>query len=138
MRARLWEVTLVGAAAAAACGAAWALLIAVTGREIGFAAVGAGWAVGAAVRRAAGDERGPRMQRVSAACALLALLAGKYLFLAHLVRELVARQGGAVPGWLDLRLVRFFGALLPRTMSLYDGLWAALALSVAWQALRKP
>jgi len=58
---RLGPAVAAGAAAAVASGALWAVLIAVTEREIGFAAVGVGWAVAHAVRLASGGRRGPKL-----------------------------------------------------------------------------
>ena len=100
---KLAPVIAIGAAASAACGAAWALLIALTKSEIGFAAVGIGYAVGHAVRRAAGGKRGRRLQWVAVGCSTLGLVLGKYFFVAHMVRELAAASPAAaaagVPGW---------------------------------------
>lgn len=45
---KLAPIVAIGAVASAACDAAWAMLIAVTRSEIGFAAVGVGYAVGCA------------------------------------------------------------------------------------------
>lgn len=133
---RLWPVALVGLAAAAACGAAWALLIATTRSEIGFAAVGVGWAVGQGVRRAADGRRGRPLQGVAAGCALFGLVLGKYFFIAHMIREMLERQRAPVPAWWDPRMVAFFARVLPKTVGLYDALWAFLALSMAWRALQ--
>lgn len=137
---RLGPVIAVGAVASAACGAAWALLIAVTKSEIGFAAVGVGYAVGHAVRRAAGGRRGRRLQRVSVGCSMLGLILGKYFFVAHLVREMAARSPSAaldgIPGWFDPRVFLFFLKLLPRLTGVYDALWVFLALNAAWRVLQ--
>ena len=136
----LGPVIAVGVAASAACGAAWALLIELTQSEIGFAAVGVGWAVGWAVRRAANGKRGRKLQWVSAGCALLGLLLGKYFYVAHMVREMVARSPEAaahgVPGWFSPRLFLYFLTILPRLAGLYDALWLFFALNAAWRALQ--
>ena len=137
---KLWPVIAVGAAASAACGAGWALLIALTKSEIGFAAVGIGYAVGHAVRRAAGGRRGRRLQWVAVACSTLGLLLGKYFHVAHLVREMAERSPTAladgVPGWFNPRVFLFFLTILPQLTGLYDALWLFLALNAAWRALQ--
>jgi hypothetical protein len=136
----LAPVIAVGAVASAACGAGWALLIALTRSEIGFAAVGVGFAVGHAVRHAANGRRGPRLQRVAAGCAVLGLMLGKYFYVAHMVREIAARSpnlaADGIPSWFDPRVGLFFLKLLPSLTGLYDALWMFLALLAAWQVPR--
>lgn len=141
---RLLPVVAVGVAASAACGAAWALLIVTTHSEIGFAAVGVGWAVGQAVLRAAGGKRGKRLQQVAVACSTLGLVLGKYFYVAHLVRSEAAAlllKGGPdaagviVPSWADPRLAFYFVQILPELIGIYDALWLFIALSSAWRAL---
>lgn len=137
---KLAPVIAIGAVAAAACGAAWALLIAVTKSEIGFAAVGIGYAVGHAVRRASGGKRGRRLQWVAVGCSALGLLFGKYFFIAHKVRELAASSPqvavNGIPTWFDPHVFIFFLVILPRVTGIYDALWLFLALSAAWRALQ--
>ncbi|MBI3566344.1 MAG: hypothetical protein HY079_14205 [Elusimicrobia bacterium] len=129
-----------GAAAAVGAGAAWAALSVLTGSEIGIAAVGVGWAVGHAVRFAAGGRRGPVLQRIAVACAASGLTLGKYLIVAHAVREMVARRPGAapdqVPGYFDAHMPVFFLSVLPRIVTFYDALWVFLAFSAAWRILK--
>jgi len=136
----LAPVVSIGIVASAACGAAWALLIALTKSEIGFAAVGVGYAVGHAVRRAAGGKRGRRLQRVAVGCAVLGLLLGKYFYVAHMVREMAARSpnlaADGVPSWFDPRVFVFFLKILPRMTGIYDALWLFLALNAAWRVLQ--
>lgn len=136
----LGPVVAIGAVASAACGAAWALLIAATKSEIGFAAVGVGYAVGHAVRRATGGKRGRRLQWVAVGCSTLGLLLGKYFYIAHMVREMAARSPKAsvdgVPGWFDPRVFLYFLTILPRLTGVYDALWLFLALNAAWRVLQ--
>lgn len=137
---KLAPIVAIGAVASAACGAAWALLIALTKSEIGFAAVGIGYAVGHAVRRAAGGRRGRRLQWVAVGCSTLGLLLGKYFFVAHMVRGLAAAAPAAaaegVPGWFDPRVFIFFLNVLPRMTGIYDALWLFLALNSAWRVVQ--
>jgi len=141
---KLLPVAAVGIAASAACGAGWALLIVLTNSEIGFAAVGIGWAVGQAVLRAAGGKRGRRLQKVAVACSTLGLLLGKYFYLAHVVRAefvaLIAKGGPeaaglVVPSWVNPKMFLYFLTVLPRLTGIYDALWLFIALSAAWRAL---
>jgi len=137
---KLGPAVAIGAVASAACGVAWALLIVLTRSEIGFAAVGVGYAVGHAVRGAAGGARGRRLQWVAVGCAALGLTLGKYFYVAHLVREMAARSANVavdgVPHWLEPRVMVFFLKALPRMTGLYDALWMLLALIAAWRTLR--
>lgn len=141
MNRKLASVAAVGAVAGAACGAAWALLLAATRKEIGFAAIGVGFAVGHAVRHAAGGERGPALQKLAVACTAWGLLLGKYFYLAHLVREMAARSpnvaADGIPGWFDLRVFSFFLSVLPRLAGVYEALWLFLAGLAAWRTLER-
>jgi len=136
---KLAPVIAIGAVASAACGAAWALLIILTKSEIGFAAVGIGYAVGHAVRQAAGGKRGRRLQWIAVGCSTLGLLLGKYFFVAHMVREMAARAPNAaaagLPGWFEPRVFLFFLGILPQLTGVYDALWLFLALNAAWRTL---
>lgn len=140
---KLGPIVAVGAVAAAACGAAWAILITMTQKEIGFSAVGVGYVVGRAVSQAAGAKRGRGLQWVAVGCTALGLMLGKYFYVAHLLREVAARQAAASasasgqPGWFDRHVLLFFLGLLPRLTGLYDALWLFLALNVAWRALQR-
>ncbi len=139
MRTKPASVAAVGAAAGAACGAAWALLLAATRTEIGFAAIGVGYAVGFAVRHAADGERGRNLQWIAVACTVWGLLLGKYFYLAHLVREMAARSPNVatdgIPGWFDPRVFSFFLSVLPRLAGVYEALWLFLASLAAWRTL---
>lgn len=138
--AKLAPAVAAGLAASVACGAAWAGLIALTGSEIGFAAVGVGWVVAHAVRLASGDKRGPRLQKTAVACSVLGLLLGKYFFVAGIVRRMAMTSPDAPPGftlgWFDPRLFRVFVSALPHLVNVYDALWIFLALSAAWRVLK--
>ena len=136
----LAPVIAIGAVASAACGAAWALLIILTKSEIGFAAVGVGYAVGHAVRRAANGKRGPRLQKVAVGCSTLGLLLGKYFFVAHMIRDIAARSptvaADGIPSWFEPRVFLFFLRVLPQLTGVYDALWLFLALNAAWRVLQ--
>jgi hypothetical protein len=120
-----------GLAAAAGCGALWAALTVMTERELGFAAVGVGWAAAYAMRRASGGRRGPRLQKAAVGCTLLGLLLGKFFLVAYALRELAANAPGRPPNVLV-----FFARVFPRMLTIGDALWLILALSVAWLVLK--
>jgi hypothetical protein len=129
-----------GLAAAAACGALWALIIVLTEREIGFAAVGVGWAVAHAMRLASGGRRGPRLQKAAVGCSLLGLLLGKFFFVAHALRDMTENAPNRPPNfhlsYFDPRMFRFFARVFPHMLTIYDALWLFLALSAAWRILK--
>lgn len=137
---RFGAALAAGLAAAAACGALWAALIVLTEREIGFAAVGVGWAVAHAMRLASGGRRGPRLQKAALGCSLLGLVLGKFFFVAHAMREMTDNDPGRPPGfhlsYFDPRMFRFFARVLPHMLTIYDALWLFLALSAAWRILK--
>ena len=129
-----------GLAAAVACGALWAGIIILTEREIGFAAVGVGWAVAHAMRLASGGRRGPRLQKAAVGCSLLGLLLGKFFFVAHALREMTEnapeRPANFNLSYFDPRMFRFFAHVFPHMLTVYDALWLFLALSAAWRILK--
>ena len=137
---RFGRAVAAGLAAAVACGALWAGIIVLTEREIGFAAVGVGWAVAHAMRLASGGRRGPRLQKAAVGCSLLGLLLGKFFFVAHAMRELTEnapdRPANFHLSYLDPRMLRFFVRVLPHMLTVYDALWLFLALSAAWRILK--
>jgi hypothetical protein len=135
---RLGPAVAAGVGAAVACGALWAVLIVATGSEIGFAAVGIGWAVAHAIKRASGGRRGLKLQRAAVASSALGLLLGKYFFVAHDIRVmLAARPVNPVElSYFDPKMLKFFVMILPRMLTFYDALWLFLALSAAWRILR--
>lgn len=112
--------------AAVACGAAWATLSALTGSEIGFAAVGIGWAVAHATRKAAGGRRGVKLQRLARGASLLGLFLGKYFIVIHALASGAAKHGIEISPF-DPRLAVIFVNHLPEWFSIYDLLWAFLA-----------
>jgi hypothetical protein len=129
-----------GVAAAVACGALWAGIIVMTEREIGFAAVGVGWAVAHAIRLASGGRRGVRLQRAAVGCSLLGLLLGKFFFVAHALREMTENAPDRPPdfhlSYFDPRMFKFFARVFPHMLTVYDALWLFLALSAAWRILK--
>ncbi len=137
---KYWPALAAGLAAAVACGALWAGIIVLTEREIGFAAVGVGWAVAHAIRLASGGRRGTRLQLTAIGCSLLGLLLGKFFFVAHAMREMTENAPGRPPNfhlsYFDPRMLKFFVRIVPHMLTAYDALWLFLALSAAWRILK--
>jgi hypothetical protein len=68
-----------GIGAAIASGVVWAIVAAFGHMELGILAVGVGWSVAAAIKAGSGGRRGPHMQFMAVAIALLGILFGKLL-----------------------------------------------------------
>jgi hypothetical protein len=137
---RFARALAAGLAAAVGCGALWAAIIVMTEREIGFAAVGVGWAVARAMRRASGGRRGTRLQLAAIGCSLLGLLLGKFFFVAHAMREMTENAPDRPPNfhlsYFDPRMFKFFVRVFPHMLTIYDALWLFLALAAAWHILK--
>jgi hypothetical protein len=123
-----------GLVAAALCGAAWTAMVVVTKMEIGYAAVGVGFAAGYGVLWGAGKKKSSQLQLVAVACALLGLVLGKYLTLAYLLKHL--GKVGAEVSYFDPRLLGAFVQALPQLLSPFDALWAFIALRISWRVTR--
>ncbi|MBI4422166.1 MAG: hypothetical protein HY554_00470 [Elusimicrobia bacterium] len=123
-----------GAAAAVASGIGWAAMVALTGAEIGYAAVGVGYLAGQAVHRASGRRKTRGLQKLSVACAALGLVLGKYFTFAHIAKTQLPQLAGA--SYLEPGLVQLFVVVLPRLVNAFDALWLFIALSMAWRIPR--
>lgn len=128
-----------GLAAALACGGAWGALGILTDTEIGYAAVGVGWAVAHAMRRASGGKRARRLARAAMPLSLLALLLGKYLIVAHAIRESVMQDPSTPPDFtlslVDLRLILVFVTEMGSFLNFFDLIWVALAFITVQRVL---
>jgi hypothetical protein len=122
-------------------GAVWALIGILTNLEIGYVAVGVGWAAGMAVVMGAGWKKSPALQLVSVGCAVLGLAIGKYFTIVHAIKGMLSGQGGGELAdqisYLSPETVGLFFQLLPEVVTPFDALWLILALGVAWR-LPKP
>jgi xanthosine utilization system XapX-like protein len=132
-------VALAGLGAAVLAGIFWAWLVRTTGYEIGFVVWGLGLLAGLAVGFAARHRRGVAPQVIAVVAALVGIALGKYLAYVWDVREFVRDEVGAslaseiTP--FSTEMLRFFAEDLNRgVLSVYDFLWAGLAVVTAWKA----
>jgi hypothetical protein len=124
-----------GVAAALAGAAAWGLIVKWTGYEVGIVAWGIGLLSGAAVALAAGRSRGPVLQAVAVASALVGILLGKYLSYALVLQE-QAQEAGVELGLFSAETREFFREDLGSVFGLFDLVFVGLALYTAWRALQ--
>jgi signal peptidase I len=124
-----------GVLAALAGAVAWGLVAKWTSHEIGIVAWGLGFLVGAAVLAAAGGRRSSGLQAVAVVCALLGVLAGKYLAFALIVQDSASATGQHL-GLFSAEMRTLFGDSLGDVFGLFDLLWIALAVVTAWYVLR--
>ena len=125
---------LEGLLAAISGGIVWGLAVKWTGYEFGFLAWGIGLLVAATIYRVAGRKH-VELQVVAVVSALLGILVGKYLGFAFAVRA----DQNALGTHLELvssEMVSLFRRSLGEVFSLFDLLWAGLAVSSAWLMLR--
>ena len=123
-----------GIVAAILCGAAWTAMVVASQMEIGYAAIGVGFATGWGVRLGAGKRKGGRLQAIAVLCSILGLALGKYFTVSYfLVKNSPAAQGLT---WFDPRLVEVFVKVLPDVLSPWDAVFALIALRAAWRIPR--
>ena len=124
-----------GLVAALVGAVAWALIVKWTDYEIGIAAWGIGLLSGAAVALAAGRARGPVLQAIAVASALVGILLGKYLSYAMVVQD-EAKEAGVDLGLFSGEIREFFRDDLGDVFGLFDLLFVGLAVYTAWRALQ--
>ena len=90
---------VAGVAAAAASAGIWFGIFYYTDTMLGIIAIGVGFLVGFAVKMGAGNRGAFGLQILGAILALLAIIAGDYLSLNHMVRQ----QWEGFEGWLGLQ-----------------------------------
>ena len=112
-------------------GIAWGLVVKWTGYEAGVLALGVGLLVAFAVYRATGGRRGPELQVVAVATALVGILIGKYLSFAFLAQDVFPGVG-----LLSGEMFRLFRDALHDIFGLYDLIWIGLAGAAAWIGLQ--
>ena len=116
-------------------GIVWGLVVKWSDYEVGILAWGIGFAVGSIVLVATSHRKGPELQAVAIAGALLGILLGKYLGFAFAVQEEAERLGIDI-GLLSRDMVDIFRDSLGDVFGGFDLLWAALAVLSAWRLLR--
>ena len=122
---------LAGTVAAVLGGVGWGLVVKWSGYEAGVLALGVGLLAAFAVYQAAGRRRGPELQAVAVATALLGILIGKYLGFAFAAQEVFPGVG-----LLSGEMLRLFRDGLHDIFGLYDLIWIGLAATVAWLGLK--
>jgi hypothetical protein len=133
---RLLPAAIGGVVAALLCGAAWCAMVVVTNFEIGYAAVGVGIATGYCVVLGAGKKKGVALQWTAVACSILGLLLGKFFTIEHYVLTKVPGAEGR--SYLDPKVLDVSLRIVPHMLSVYDALWAFIALRIAWRVPRPP
>ena len=125
-----------GLVAAIVSGVAWGLIVKWSEYEIGIAAWGIGLLVGAAVVAATRGGKGPPLQAVAVAAALVGILLGKYLGYAFTIQEQAA-EAGVELGLFSAEIRTFFREDLGSVFGLFDVLWVGLAVYTAWRATQR-
>ena len=125
---------LAGLVAAVVGGVVWGLVVKYSEYEIGVVAWGIGLVVGVAVAAVA-RARGPALQAVAVACALVGILLGKYLSYALVLQEQADAQGVDL-GLFSSDMWSFFREDLELVFGWFDLLWIGLAVFTAWRALQ--
>jgi hypothetical protein len=123
-----------GLVAAIVGGVVWGLVVKYSDYEIGIVAWGIGLLVGLAVA-AVSRSRGPVLQAVAVACALVGILLGKYLSYALVLQEEADAQGVDI-GLFSSEMWSFFREDLDLVFGWFDLLWIGLAVYTAWRALQ--
>ena len=126
-------LALVAALAAGIVGGVvWGLIVKWSNYEVGIVAWAIGFIAGTAVVTVAGRARGPHLQAIAVAGAVVGVLLGKYLSFAFAVQE-DAESIGVSLGVLSSEMFRFFRENLGDVFSLFDLLWIGLAVFTAWR-----
>ncbi|MBI5433776.1 MAG: hypothetical protein HZA52_13170 [Planctomycetes bacterium] len=118
----------IGALGALIGGAVWALVAIAFDLELGYLAIGVGMLAGYGVFLGAGKKRGRSLQFVAVGCAVLGLVLGKYLIVAHVF---VTEYPELVTSYVDPALFETFSDNLGEFFSGYDVLWFALAIGAS-------
>jgi signal peptidase I len=126
---------LAGLIAAVAGGLAWGLIVKWTDYEVGVIALAVGFLTAFAVHQATGGRRGPVLQAIAIASALLGIVLGKYLSFAFITQE-AERDFGIDIGLLSGDMLGLFRDGLGEVFGLYDVFWVGLAVAAAWNGLR--
>ena len=136
MNERLGRPALVlplgaGVAAGVVGGVLWGLIVKWFDYEVGIVAWAIGFMAGTAVANLARGARGPHLQVIAVAGALVGILLGKYLSFAFAVQE-DAQAVGVELGVLSGEMFRVYRENLSDVFGLFDLLWIGLAVFTAW------
>ncbi len=134
---RLLPGIIGGAAGALVGGGVWAAIAISTRLEVGYIAVLVGFLAGYGVVLGAGRKKGWHLQAAAVICALVGLIVGRYVTVVHFVKDRVREVDGeaaaAAISYLSGQTMTAVMDLLPRTLSLFDALWVALAIGASWR-----
>lgn len=122
-----------GFVGAALGGLAWAIIAMVTRLEVGYVAIAIGWIAGQGVVLGSGSARGRGLQCIAALSSALGLVFGRYFSYAWEVVEHVKATSGEVLSYFDYRIVDSMLENFTGFFGVWDVLWLALGLSVAWK-----
>lgn len=123
---------LASLAAGVVGGVLWGLIVKWSNYEVGVVAWAIGFMAGTAVVNVARGARGPHLQVIAVAGALVGILLGKYLSFAFAVQE-DAQAVGVELGVLSGEMFRIFRENLSDVFGLFDLLWIGLAVFTAWR-----
>lgn len=116
-------------------GVIWALIAIGTEREVGFIAIGVGLLAGSLVYTFSGNKRGFTFQTIAITGSVFGIILGKYFLFLTLVaeasKELANMEMTAYSYFSSspLETIQPFVEFLQETLSPYDILWIALAVS---------
>jgi hypothetical protein len=133
-----------GVLAAVAGGAAWAVLVVLTGYEIGYAAIGLGALSGIAVVLLSRGGSGTPFQAVAVLSSVLGICIGKYGYYFYYLKEAVTEEYGleaaAAVQVLSPDVFRAFMMDAGSMLGGFDILWVVLAVITAWKipSLKSP
>jgi hypothetical protein len=125
---------LAGLVAAVVGGVIWGYVVKLSDYEVGIVAWGIGLVVGVAVAGVS-RGRGPVLQAIAVACALVGILLGKYLSYALIAQEELESVGVDI-GLFSSDMRSFFREDLDFVFGWFDLLWIGLAVYTAWRALQ--
>ena len=128
----LLPAVAAGLVAAIVGGIAWGVIVKLSDYEVGIVAWGIGFIAGTAVVLATRGAKGPRLQVIAVACALIGILLGKYLSYALIVQEDAESFGQSI-GLFSGDMFSFFRDDLDAVFGLFDLLWTGLAVFTAWR-----
>jgi hypothetical protein len=133
----LVQALIGGVFAALVGGAAWAVLVIVSGYEIGFAAIGIGFLSGCGVVLMSRGGMGPLFQVIAALSSVLGVAVGKYVYYFYYLKEAVTEEYGlevaANVRLLSLGVLESFIMDAGSFLGGFDILWVALAVITAWK-----
>lgn len=135
----LFRAAGLGILTAAACAVAWAATVHATHLELGIVASLIGVAVGKAVYFASGKRRGPALQWLAIALAVLGVVAGKLLLVGWWIADGIRADGQQATLSNIVTELRLRLQVAPATVFRpFDLLWIGIAAYAAWRLCRMP